>query len=319
MALFIKSGDQLKAVQEKSFNLEKDIQKLTEENLGVLFSLKFVSGYSNSEFSIKAQEQDFFIDTLALNEQQNAIVIIEYKKDRSFSVIDQGFSYLSAMLHSKADLVLEVNKRLGKNFNKDDIDWDQSRLIFISPEFTNYQKNAINFKDLPFLLYEVKVYDNGIVQYEQIKPFRTSVSIQKYTKDRVVRDVTNQVKVFNVEDHFKDQKQKMRPLYIYLRDKIFTLDPRFKENPRAPYIGFMLGEQFGTKTVIYVLIRTNKLRLHIPKIRPEDVNDPQRKLRYRQGSFESKNTPESELYVNTEQDADYAMFITKQLLDRFYR
>ncbi len=319
MAIYIKVGKQLKSVEEKKFDVEKDIQKLTEDNLETLFGLKFVSGYSNNEFSVRAQEQDFYIDTLAFDEQQKSIIIIEYKKDRNFSVVDQGFSYLSAMLHSQADLVLELNKRLGKNFSKEDIDWDQSRLIFISPEFTNYQKNAINFKDLPFLLYEVKIYDNDLVQYEQVKPFRTSVSILKYTKDKVVKDVTSQVKVFNVEDHFKGPKEKQKPLYDYLRDKIFALDPRFKENPRAPYIGFMLGEQFGTHTVVYVQMQTEKIRTYIPRIRPGHAIDPLKKLKYQKGSEESKNTPTSIMDITSEEDADYAALIIKQVIERFFK
>jgi len=319
MAIFKIQGKSLKPVKEVKFDLEKDIQKLTEDNLDTLFGLTFVSGYSNNEFSVRAQEQDFYIDTLAFDEQQKSIVIIEYKKDRNFSVVDQGFSYLSAMLHSQADLVLELNKRLGKNYSKEDIDWDQSRLIFISPEFTNYQKNAINFKDLPFLLYEVKAYDNNLVQYEQVKPFRTSTSILAYTKDKVVKDVTSQVKVFNVEDHFKGSKQQLKPLYEYLKDKVFGLDPRFKENPRAPYIGFMLGEQFGTKTVVYVHIRGDRFRLDIPKIRPAHVEDQQKKLRYKKGSAEYWHTPISELDVKNEHDADYAALIIKQVLDKYFK
>lgn len=136
MAIYINTNGKLTPVSVKKFDLEKDIQKLTEQNLETLFGLKFVSGYLNHEFSVKVQEQDFYIDTLAFDEQQNSFVIIEYKKEKSFSVIDQGFSYLSAMLHNKAEFVLELNRKLGKTFDLDDIDWEASRLIFISPEYT---------------------------------------------------------------------------------------------------------------------------------------------------------------------------------------
>src|SRR3989344_5561566 len=132
MPIFNIRDKKLQPISEKKFYIEHDIQKLTEANLSTVFGLTFISGFSNNEFSVRAQEQDFYIDTLAFDEQQKSIVIIEYKKDRNFSVIDQGFSYLSAMLHSQADLVLELNKRLAKNFSKKDIDWDQSRVIFIS-------------------------------------------------------------------------------------------------------------------------------------------------------------------------------------------
>lgn len=34
------------------------------------------------------------IDTLGFENESNSFVIVEYKKDRNFSVIDQGFAYL---------------------------------------------------------------------------------------------------------------------------------------------------------------------------------------------------------------------------------
>jgi hypothetical protein len=317
MAIFNVQGKRLKPVNEIKFDLEKAIQKLTEENLETLFGLKFVSGLSNKEFSVRAQEQDFYIDTLAFDEQQRAFVIIEYKKDRTFSVIDQGFSYLSAMLNNKAEFILELNRKLDKNYGKDDVDWELSRLIFISPEFTNYQKNAINFKDLPFSLYEVKAYEQGIIEFNPIKPFRASASIQAYTKDKIVKDVTKQVKVFNVEDHFHGSKSGMWPLYEYLRNGILALDTRFKENPRAPYIGFPLGNG-STNTVMYLHVYTNKLRADFPRIRPDDIGK-NTGLRFKKGSVEHWNTPTSELFITSEKDADMAILISKQILNRFFK
>lgn len=168
-----------------------------------VFGLTFVSGSLNQEFFVRAQEQDFYIDTLALDESQKSFVIIEYKKDKSFSVIDQGFAYLSAMLNHKADFVLELNEKLKKSFGKSDIDWEQSRVIFISPEFTNYQRNAINFKDLPIFLYEVRLYNNNIIEFDPIKPYRTTESIESFSKDKVIQSVTKQVKVYTVDDLVK--------------------------------------------------------------------------------------------------------------------
>jgi len=239
MAIYIKSGDKLKPVQEKHFGLEKDIQKLTEENLETIFGLKFVSGYSNNEFSVKVQEQDFYIDTLAFDEQQKSFVIIEYKKDRNFSVIDQGFSYLSAMLHNKAEFVLELNRRLGKTYDKGDIDWEQSRLIFISPEYTNYQKNAINFKDLPFSLYEVKAYDNGIVEFDPIQAFRTTESIQTFTKDKLVKDVAREVKVYTLDDLVKINWDTTKSLISEFEKQLLAEQVETKVKYTKKYIAYM--------------------------------------------------------------------------------
>ena len=46
---------------------------------------------------------------------------IEYKKGNSYSVIDQGYSYLSILLNNKADFILEYNETQSENLKKTDI------------------------------------------------------------------------------------------------------------------------------------------------------------------------------------------------------
>jgi RecB family endonuclease NucS len=87
MTIFKNNNLKLEQVKELKIDLEKDIQKLTEDNLADIFGLAFV----RSEF----QMDGLRIDTLAWNEETSSFVIIEYKRDRSFSVIDQGYAYLS--------------------------------------------------------------------------------------------------------------------------------------------------------------------------------------------------------------------------------
>jgi hypothetical protein len=91
---------------------------------------------------------------MAYDNETNSFVIIEYKRDKNFSVIDQGYAYLSLMLNNKADFILEYNENQEKTLKRKDVDWSQSRVVFISPSFTSYQKEAINFKDLPIELWE---------------------------------------------------------------------------------------------------------------------------------------------------------------------
>ncbi|MDQ7084389.1 MAG: hypothetical protein Q9M36_05435 [Sulfurovum sp.] len=90
MALFEINKEKIHYIKEEKFKLEKDIQQLTEDNLSMIFGLNFVK----SEFSLNK----FRIDSLAFDETSNSFVIIEYKRDKSFSVVDQGYAYLSLML-----------------------------------------------------------------------------------------------------------------------------------------------------------------------------------------------------------------------------
>src|ERR1035437_363687 len=136
---------QLEHIKETSFKLEREIQQLTEQNLQSLLRLNLI----RSEFSLN----NFRIDTLAFDPEFKSFVIIEFKRDKAFSVIDQGYAYLSLMLNNKADFILEYNESQNQSLKRTDIDWSQSKVIFISPFFTTYQREAINFKDLPIELW----------------------------------------------------------------------------------------------------------------------------------------------------------------------
>ena len=98
MRLFQQNKNQLNSLKEKPFKLEKDIQKIVENNL------EQVSGYQliKSEFTIKNNR----IDTLAFDEENRSFVIIEYKRERNYSVSDRltpsiNFQYAFLSLPAK--------------------------------------------------------------------------------------------------------------------------------------------------------------------------------------------------------------------------
>jgi hypothetical protein len=145
MPLFSINNNKLERVKKIDFKLERDLQKLTEENLQEIFGLEMVK----SEFQLN----NLRIDTLAFDKESNSFVIIEYKKGVNFSVIDQGYAYLALLLNNKADFILEYNEHMDKNLRRNDVDWSQSKVIFIAPQFTTYQLKSIEFKDLAFELW----------------------------------------------------------------------------------------------------------------------------------------------------------------------
>lgn len=82
MILYTNDKGNLKEIKEVPFKLEKDLQSLFENNLSSILGLTVVK----REFSIKNKR----FDTLAFDEENNSFVIIEYKRDKSSSVIDQA-------------------------------------------------------------------------------------------------------------------------------------------------------------------------------------------------------------------------------------
>jgi len=155
MPIYKKNGDKLQPIKEKKVDLELTIQKLVEKNLAELFGLTYVC----SEYQLHGLR----IDTLAFDEEQKSFVVIEYKKDRSFSVVDQGYAYLALLLNNKAEYILEYNEKCNRSLRKNDVDWSQSKVVFVASAFTKYQKEAMGFKDLPIELWEVTQYENETI------------------------------------------------------------------------------------------------------------------------------------------------------------
>ncbi len=305
MPIYKQSGDKLITIKEKKIDLEKSIQSLVEKNLDELFNLSFVS----SEFPLN----NLRIDTLAFDEELKSFVVIEYKKDRSISVIDQGYAYLALLLNNKADFVLEYNEKCKKNLRKDDIDWSQSKVLFIASSFTRYQQEAIGFQNLPMELWETKKYDNDLVYLNQIKPSEKSESIKTIAKNQNVERVSREIKQYSVEDHIKPTWSKAKELFNEFSQRVLELDSRFEIHPTKYYIGFNIEN----KVVFNVQIRSSKILLELYRVKPEDLKDPEKRTRYRKKSFEYYNKHVTQFDIDNAEDIDYAIALVKQVYKKF--
>lgn len=165
MKLFRIEGQSLVPMDETTFELEKAIQKVTEDNLEKIFGLEFIS----SEYNL----EDCYLDTLAFNPDTKAFEIIEFKKETSISIMDQGQTYLNLVLNHKEKVLLDYNESKNRSFKLKDVDWTATRVKFIAPNFTRYQKGAL-YPKIPFELWEVSKYSHEIIGYERIQPATVS-------------------------------------------------------------------------------------------------------------------------------------------------
>jgi predicted transport protein len=301
MKLFQQTNGKLGQVRSKPFELEKEIQKMVEENLDILFSLQFVQ----TEFPI----ENFRLDTLAFDQENKSFVIIEYKRDRTFSVIDQGYTYMSLLLNNKADFLLEYNEIMPQPLKRDEIDWSQSRILFVSPKFTDYQKHSVNFKDVPFELWEVSRYDNGTIGFTQHKSSsKESITSIKNDSDDVVTKVSREVKVYTEDNHFERFKkinESIPSLYEELKTRLLALGD-VEVVPRKYYIGFATNNRPFSDVVVQagallLMINLKKGELDDPRDLTKDVSEIGR---WGNGDYELK--------VKTPKDIEYAMFLAEQ-------
>jgi predicted transport protein len=300
MKLFTINNDKLKSISSTDFKLEKDIQNLVEKNLEELFHLQFVK----SEVKIK----NFRVDTLGFNKETKSFVIIEYKKDKNYSVIDQGYTYMSLMLNNKSDFILEYNENCGGTIKREDIDWSQSKVVFISPQFTEFQKHSVNFKDVPFELWEIKKYENNLIGLIQHKTSsEESISTINTDNIEIVNSVSKQIKLYKEEDHLDQPKvtEKTKQVYYNLKERILNIGGDIEIVPRQMYIGFKRKTNFidvyFSKNELWCWLNLKKGQLDDPKGICRDVSNIGH---YGNGDYD--------LSINENSDLDYIMFLTNQ-------
>lgn len=266
MVIFTQNGDMLTKISEIPFKLEKDIQRLVEKNMKEIFGLDFV----RTEFELN----NLRIDSLGFDNDARAFVIIEYKREKNFSVIDQGFAYLSLLLSNKAEFVLAYNENLQKSIKKDEIDWSQSRVIFISPSFTTYQTHAIGFRDLPIDLWEIKQYSNNTVLLDQIHSVEKNESINKLsTKNELVHSVTKEVITYTEEFHLERSDDEIKVLYQEIRDLILSIGGDIALKSTKKYIAFLSKTNF-----VDITVQKSSLKLFL-NMKIGTLNDPKNMAR----------------------------------------
>ncbi len=302
MALFnINNQNKLELIKELPFKLEKDIQNLTEQNMKSIFGLEFV----RSEFSLN----NFRIDTLAYDREASSYVIIEYKRDKNFSVIDQGYAYLSLMLNNKADFILEFNENCKEALKRNDIDWSQSRVIFISPNFTTYQKEAINFKDLPIELWEVKRYNNKTISYNKIQTSGSQESIKTISRqDEAIEKVTKEIRVFTEQEHLEKASEGIKELYEKLKNAILNLDS-LEVKPKKLYIAFV-----ASSNVVDVHIQRNQIKMWL-NLQKGELDDPKGICRDVSQTGHWGNG-DYEIAIQTDEDLEYILSLIKQAIKK---
>lgn len=298
MSLYDLVNGSLNYIKEDPFKLEKEIQTLCENNLDRLLNCELVK----SEFSV----ENFRLDSLGFDKSTSSFVIIEYKRNKNFSVIDQGYAYLSLMLNHKSDFILEYNETTGKNIKRSDVDWTQSKVVFIAPSFTTYQREAIGFKDLPIELYEIKKYSNKTVSFTQIinKESKESIKTISKTNDQL-EAVNKEIKVYTEQENIELGTQAIQELYEKLKNMILNIADDITIKPRKLYIAYIRKTNFCD---INVQKNQIKIWLNIEKGKLSDSKEIARDV----SRIGHHGNGDYEITINSDSDIEYVVSLIRQ-------
>jgi len=246
MAIFEIDKGKARRVRLSEFKLEKDLQKLVENNLETIFNCRLIA----TEFST-GNIHSGRIDTLAISEDNNP-VIIEYKKVASSDLINQSLYYLHWIRDHKGDFQIAANRTLGKDI---EVDWSDIRVICLAPEYKKYDLHAVQVMGANIELWQYKTYDNGILNIEEVYK-RTSSTTNQDTADISSKNpvmveagkkaaLTRKTATYTLEEHFENLDENILELFNTIRDYIVTIDSSIEETPKKNYIAYKTSQNFA--------------------------------------------------------------------------
>lgn len=267
MPIFRISGSKVQKIKPTKFSgvdIEKQLQRLIENNLDTIFEMTFIE----TEFSTTHGGR---IDTLAIDNDKRP-VIIEYKADKSSTVLLQGLYYMDWLVENKAEFEKVVRNRL---HHEVPINWKSGiRLILIAKSFEIWDKFAVNRIKEEVELYEYTLYENNEIKLEKAtlpKDFRgtskkTSItSIAEYSTDSLMAKI-------------KDNK--IKEIVTVLREKVKLISDDIEERATKEHIIFKSSINFAAiypqKKQYWLDIKMSRdeVRKQFPKLDVRPHKDP---------------------------------------------
>lgn len=244
---------QVVELPSKQVTLEKELQKLLEENMSIFFGVTFLK----SEYRITNGR----MDSIGIDEN-NCPVIFEYKRSLNENVINQGLFYLDWLLDHKADFKLLVMEVLGQE-KADSIDWSMPCVICIANDFTKFDEHAVNQMQRNIKLVRYRKFGDDLIAFEhlnapQVQPIFEEIAVQPSKKNN------SKEKAF--KQYFAEAGEKHQNLFYSIKDYILSLGDDVAENQLKLYVAFKKAKNF-----VCVEVYQSALLLHL-RLNPDTVD-----------------------------------------------
>lgn len=215
MPAFVVHSGKAHQLEPALFASEKELQGFFEDNLETLLAVRFVA----TEFST-GEKHGGRIDTLGLDEAGNP-VIIEYKWDKSDSVINQGLFYLDWLTDHHGDFQVAAQQRLGPSV---EISWSEPRLIIVARNYTKFDSYAVNQLSSNIELLRYRRYGDGFLVVENVLD-PLDAAAKKKTPPLVPAPMADDpVPTYDLEYHLQKTSSTLQGAFLSLRDRVLALD-----------------------------------------------------------------------------------------------
>lgn len=305
MALFKINDLTVKKIIVKELDLEKNLQVLFENNLEEILNIVFLAHEYTTSFGGR-------IDTLGID-KNGSPCIIEYKKGQNDNVINQGLSYLKWLLDHKAEFERLVEQHFAGIYNSPTvtydgeivrqikIEWDSPRVICVAENYNRFDLDTADLLPINIELLRYRVYDDNILYVEPENYQKVNIStsgIVKKSKQNIDKSEKLQ-KTYTIEDHLKKSDEKMKSLFLKLRERIMAMDEEIKEEPKKLYIAYKLATNFVDIEVrskdVKIFLNVKSGQLKDPQNFARDLTKPKAIGHWGNGDYEVKLVNDGEL------------------------
>ncbi len=287
MALFSIQNSKAQKISSLKVKLEKDIQKIFEENLSEILDISFLASEYSTSFGGR-------IDSLGID-NNGAPVIIEYKRSQNDSVINQGLSYLRWLLDHKADFEALMRR---ENISVD-IDWDSPRVICVAESYNKFDLDTADILPINIELLKFRIYQHNILLVEPETQQKVRISTSKvFGKGDKEKKIKEKI-TYMLEDHLRDISSEAKNIFEVINEKIMSLDESIIMEPKAKYIAYKLAKNFVdiavTKHGLKIFINMQSGQLNDPHDIARDLTKPMKVGHWGNGDYEVKLEREKDI------------------------
>jgi predicted transport protein len=280
LKLFRLCEGQASTLTATSAVLEKDLQKLIEENMGTIFGVEFLQ----SEY-VTGKVHGGRIDSLGIDEN-GLPVILEYKRHQNENVINQGLFYLDWLMDHKAEFQLLVQQKLGYE-RSGNIDWSEPRLICVANSFTRYDEHAVKQIDRNIQLVRYQYFGDDLLAVELMTTTEKSTSVPTSTPSAaadpshgpVAASGSSKSSEKTVTEYLEQASPALRGLYERVEDYASNLGDDVIKKVNKNYVAFRRLKNFAC---VEVHPHSNNLLVYL-KLDPTQVDEEHGFIRNMQG------------------------------------
>jgi predicted transport protein len=249
--LFQQSGSTLAQLSSPDTPLEKALQTLFERNLDTLLGVRFLA----SEY---ATTNGGRMDTLGIDENGYP-VIIEYKRDRSENVINQGLFYLDWLMDHRGDFEILVRDTFGKEAALA-IEWSAPRLICIASDFTKYDTHAVKQMGRNIELIRYRAFSDDLLLLDLLTSVSTGATPVATASGKPTRYKTN-------AESLADASEAVANLYADIEAFMSALGDDVVQKTLRFYFAFKRIKNFAC---VEIKPSINTIKLYL-KVNPDSV------------------------------------------------